>query len=265
MLVVEAIKKVHRHFTLIFLPVMFDLLSFVVGWLMVGMDGKERISIRLILEMGLPSVSHVSNIPLFANNIDLLKSSGNLPSFSWLIVIGLIIIGAFLQGGYISFLFSIVNGKAFDISNFLHAGKKNWIQFIFLWLILFLGKISVTAFLVLMFKIIGVFAALVLFICLRILFIYLEFTIVVDGVSMAAAFKTCRGYLKKSLFPSFSLIFIMYFISSLMSYLIHMYWGPYSIIASIFVYGYLMSVIQTIFMMILCRTRDELNYQIKAA
>lgn len=264
MLLVDAFKKVHHHFTLIFIPIMYDFLSFVIGWSIVGMDGKERTSIRLILEMGLPSASHVSNIPLFANNIDLLNSP-NLAAYTWLIVIIMIVIGAFLQGGYIHYLYSIVSGKNFNLSQFFYAGKKSWLQFIFLGIILFFGKIAVTSFLVLMFKMIGIFAALVFFICLRILFIYLEFTIVVDRVSITAALKLSRGYLKNSLLVSFTLIFIMYTTSSLISFLIHWFWGPLMVAGSVFAYGYVMSVVQTLFMTILCRTRNKLTNGVKAA
>lgn len=261
---VEAFKKVHHHFTLILIPILFDLLSFVIGWGIVGMDGKGRASIRLILEMGLPSAGHVSNIPVFANNLELLNSP-NLPSNTWLIVIMMMVIGAFLQGGYISCLYSIVNGKAYDFLQFLRDGKKNWMQFIFLGIILLLGKVAVTSFLVLMFNIIGVFAALVFFICLRILFIYLEFTMVVDRVSIAGALKISRGYLKNSLLLTFTFIFIMYATSSLISFLIHWFWGPLMMIGTVLVYGYVMSVIQTLFMTILCRTRNKLTNIVKAA
>ncbi|MEH7275051.1 hypothetical protein [Neobacillus vireti] len=264
MLLVDAFKKVHHHIALIFIPIMYDLLSFVIGWSIVGMDGKERTSIRLILEMGLPSVSHVSNIPLFANNIDLLNSP-KLPSYTWLIIIMMIVIGAFLQGGYIRYLYSIVSGKTFNFSQFLQFGKNNWLQFIFLGIIILLGKISVTGFLVLMFNMIGVFAALVFFICMRILLIYLEFTIVVDRVSIAAALKLTRGYLKNSLLLSFTLIFIMYTTSSLISFLIHWFWGPLMMVGSVFIYGYVMSVIQTLFMTILCRTKNKMTNVVKAA
>lgn len=217
------------------------------------------VSIRLMLEMGLPSLSHISNIPLFINSIDFLNIPSATPSFTWIVVVLLILAGTFMQGGYISYLYSIASSKTFHVSDFLNSGKRNWLQFIFLEIILFFGKISVTAFLVLFFGIIGVFASLVFFIVLRVIFIYLEFTMVVDRMSIGSAMKRCRSYLKKSLFPTLAIIIIMYLVSGGISLLLHKFWAPNVIIGLVFIYAYIMSVIQIVFMSILYRTREVFN------
>ncbi|MEK3889998.1 hypothetical protein [Bacillus sp. FSL K6-3431] len=256
MILVKAFGNIHRHYTLLLYPILFDLLSLVIGCSIIGFYGKEIVSIRLILEMGLPSVSHLANIPLFANNLEFLNAAVDKPTYTWLVVVIMIIIGAFLQGGYISFLYAVVMNKSFRFSQFLNEGKKYWLQFIFLEVIVFLGKIGVTAFLVLFFNIIGVFASLAFFMFLRIIFIYLEFSIVVDYVSIASAMKRSRSYLKQSLIVSLALIVVMYAVSSGISLLVHMFWSPYIIIGSILVYAYVMSVIQMALMSVICKVRN---------
>ncbi|MCJ8009405.1 hypothetical protein ACFFF5_18340 [Lederbergia wuyishanensis] len=251
----DAFRKVHNHYTLILIPIIYDFISLGLGLLLVGFNGKEMLSSRLILEMGIPSASHLSNIPLFANHVDLLHISDKGHSFSWIVIVVMIIIGAFLQGGYISFLHSIVIGNDFRFSSFLKDGRKNWIQFIFLHMIVFLGKISVTAFLVIFFNIIGVFASLVIFLILRIIYIYLEFTIVVDRVSVAKALKLSNVYLKRSLPFSLCLIIVMYIFSSSISLMLHRLWSPITIIGTIVVYSYLMSIMQIAFMSLFCRLK----------
>lgn len=256
---VEAFRKVNRHYLLVLYPIIFDLISLAISWSIVGFYGKAMVSIRLMLEMGFPSLSHLSNIPLFINSIDFLNIPLATPSNIWIVVVLMIMIGTFMQGGYISYLYSIVSSKTFHLSHFLSEGKRNWIQFIFLEIILFFGKISVTAFLVLFFGIIGVFASLVFFIVLRVIFIYLEFTMVVDRMSIASAMKRCRSYLKKSLLPTLGIIAVMYAVSGGISLLLHKFWAPFVIIGLVFVYAYIMSVIQIVFMLTLCRTKKELN------
>lgn len=260
MVFIQAFRKIHRHYILIIYPILYDLISLAIGLSIVGFYGKEIVSIRLILEMGLPSVSHLSNIPLFVNNIDFLNIQEKIPSYSWMIVVLMILMGAFLQGGYISYLYSIVKGERFRFPQFLSAGKKHWIQFIILEIIIFLGKLSITAFLFLFFNMIGVFASLIFFIVFRIMFIYLEYTIVVDRVSVAAAVKQSREYLKKALIDSLALIIIMYAVSSGISFLLHIYWSPFTIIGLIVVYAYLMSVIQIAFMSVLGKIKANGRY-----
>lgn len=244
----------NKHFTIVIYPIIFDLLSIILSLYIVGFYGKEIVSIRLILEMGLPSVSHLSNTPLFMNQMEFLNIPG-VPSYSWVIVIAMIVLSAFLQGGYIYHLYRITNGRQMYFSDFLKEGKRHWLQFIILEMILYFGKIAITGFLVIFFGIIGVFAALVFFVFLRIIFIYLEFTIVVDRIHIVKALKRSREYVKKSLPKTLWIVLFMYVLSGGISLLLHLYWQLATIIILVFVYGYVMSVIQVAFMSVLCKVR----------
>ncbi|KRG12015.1 hypothetical protein ACA29_13340 [Lederbergia galactosidilytica] len=77
---------------------------------------------------------------------------------------------------------------------FVKYGKKNWLQFILLGVIMYFLKISLTAFLVIFFSTIGGFVALIALLVLRIVFIYLEFTIVLDKLPIPEALKKSRHY-----------------------------------------------------------------------
>lgn len=240
---------------LILYPIVYDLIALVIGLSIVGFYGKDIVSIRMILEMGMPSVSHLSNIPLFINNMEFFNIPVEIPPNTLIIILVAILVGAFLQGGYIGYLSSIVQDEKFSFTQFLKTGKRNWIQFIILEIIIFLGKIGVTAFLAIFFGIIGVFASLVFFITARIMFIYLEFSMVVDRTGIGPALKYSRSYFMKSIMVTLQLVLGMYVISGLISLFLHYFWSPVIVISLIFIYAYIMTAIQLALMTILWKSK----------
>lgn len=247
MILIDSFKKLNKNLFLIVYPILFDLFALAVGLWMIGFTGEKVVSIRMILEVGIPSTGHLSNIPLFANMMEFLNYSGSMIDIAPMIVILIVIAGAFLQGGYIGHVAAIVKNKTYSISDFLKSGRKNWIQFILLEIIVFLLKIAMTAFLAIFFGIIGVFASLVFMIVLRIIFIYLEYSMVIDRIGILPAFKRSRQYLLGSMVSSLVLIVVMYAVSSSLSLLLHYYWSQSLVLVMIFVYAYLMSGIQIAF------------------
>ena len=264
MIVFEAFKKVNRNVKVIIYPILYDLISLAIGISIVGFYGKDLISIRMILEMGIPSISNLSNIPLLVNDIGFLAIPVEIPPITLVITIITIIFGAFLQGGYIGYLSSIANEETFNFKQLVKVGMRSWIQFIILEIILFFGKIGVTAFLAIFFGIIGVFASLVFFIALRITFIYLEFTMVVDRTGIVPAIKSSRNYLMKSLMMTFPLVIVMYIVSSLISLFLHYFWSPMVVIGLILIYAYIMTAIQLSLMMVLCKTKRGQEFTVKS-
>lgn len=244
----QSFKRLHKNLLLFIFPLVFDLLSLILGVAMVGFYGEQMISSRMILEMGLPSVSHLSNIPVIANTMDFLNVFDNVPMGTFLVIVLMIICGAFLQGGYIDYLSVAAQDTDYHTGQFFKASKRNWIQFIILEIIILLGKIAMTSFLAIFFGIIGVFASLCFFLTLRIIFIYLEFTMVIDRTGVAGAFNKSRHYLIKSMKISLVLVLMMYSITSALSFLLHYFWSLTSIIVMMVVYAYVMTVIQLIFM-----------------
>lgn len=248
--IISSFRDIHRHFTILIYPIIFDVIALLIGLSLIGLQGSPVYSIKLILEMGIPSVSHIATFPSFVNHIDFLNLQEKVSVLMLMIVAFMLIVRSFLQGGYIQQLNYIKNDTPYSFSKFLHYGKRNWLQLFFLEIIIFLGKIAVTTFLVIFFHVIGSFAGLAFFVFLRILYIYLEFTIVVDRVNITTGLRKSWGYLKETFFPSFPLIFIMYIVSGAVSYFLHKFWSLPFIFFTIILYAYLMTVIQMAFMKI---------------
>ena len=253
------IRKLHRNAIIFIYPIVYDLLALSLGLYLMGFNGQTMFSSKLILEMGFPSVSHISNIPLLANQVYFFNGPVDITVFTGIVVVSLIVIGAFLQGGYIHSLYAIGKNGKYSSVEFVKYGKKNWLQFILLGVIMYFLKISLTAFLVIFFSTIGGFVALIALLVLRIVFIYLEFTIVLDKLPIPEALKKSRHYFAKSFLPTSITVVIMYIISLSLSIILHKIWSPIFVIAMILFYAYIMTLIQMVFMTILSRARKEKN------
>ncbi|MCJ7840797.1 hypothetical protein MUB24_07730 [Lederbergia sp. NSJ-179] len=253
----NGIRAVHRHWTIFIYPILFDLIGLALGLYFIGFYGKAITSVKLVLEMGLPSISHISNIPLFVNNFFFLTNPAEKTAFLAITLVIMLLVGAFLQGGYIRFLYMIVKKEEYSFFQFIKDGKKYWLQFILLEVIVQLLRIGLTAFLIIFFPYIGSFISLMTFIILRILFIYLEFTIVIDHVSIPDALKLSRRYLRKSFLPSLTVVMIMYLVTSSLSLVLHVRWTFSMVICVLLLYAYLMTLIQSVLMSIFCQVRAK--------
>ena len=102
-------------------PIVLDALSFIIGLMIVGFIGAPSLSIRLILEMGIPSVSYVSNIPRLINQMQFMGDTISVRA--WIPVIFMLLLMAFAQG-YIASLRNVVEGSPISIGQFMKDGKS---------------------------------------------------------------------------------------------------------------------------------------------
>lgn len=259
MLFVNAFGRLNRNLLVVLYPIILDLASFLLGLGAAGFYGQPGWSLRIILEMGLPSVGHLLNTPLFANRTEFLNHPAGIPESMWLAVVAMLLVSAFAQGGFIGSLLKIAEGEKAGFSRFIAYGRKSFLQFVFLYALFFLAKIALTALLAILFGYVGVFAAFLCFVVLRVAYIYLEFTIVADRVHLNAAFKKSWSYLKASLPETALVAGGMFLVSGALSLLMHRIWTPWIIVTGVLAYAYVMSGIQLAFMLVMAKTRDELK------
>lgn len=246
-----------RNPLVIIYPIVLDALSFIIGLMIVGFIGAPSLSVRLILEMGLPSVSYVSNIPQLINQMQFMGDTVSVRA--WIPVIVMLLLMAFAQGGYIASLRNVVEGKPISIVQFMKDGKKHWVRFIFMFMIITAAKTAITTLLVALLGVIGLFLSLVIFVVLRIIFIYVEYCIVVDQLNVDAAFRQSRRYFQASSFNTSGIIIVMMISSGVISLLIHRLWSPAAVIIAIPVCAVILGVIQIAFMQQLCQTKRQLG------
>jgi hypothetical protein len=227
-------------------PIILDALSFIIGLIIVGFIGVPSLSIRLILEMGIPSVSYVSNIPQLINQMQFMGDAISVRA--WIPVIFMLLLMAFAQGGYIASLRNVVEGSPISIGQFMKDGKTYVVRFIFLFMIITAAKTAITTLLAAFLGVIGLFLSLVIFVVLRIIFIYVEYCIVVNQLNVDAAFRQSRRYFQASSFNTSGIIIVMMISSGVISLLLHYLWSPAAVIIAIPICAVVMGVIQIAFM-----------------
>lgn len=227
-------------------PIILDALSFIIGLIIVGFIGVPSLSIRLILEMGIPSVSYVSNIPQLINQMQFMGDTISVRA--WIPVLFMLLLMAFAQGGYIASLRNVVEGSPISIGQFMKDGKKYVVRFIFLFMIITAAKTAITTLLAAFLGVIGLFLSLVIFVVLRIIFIYVEYCIVVNQLNVDAAFRQSRRYFQASSFNTSGIIIVMMISSGVISLLLHYLWSPAAVIIAIPICAVVMGVIQIAFM-----------------
>lgn len=242
----KTFRLLVRNPLIIMYPIILDALSFIIGLMIVGFIGVPSLSIRLILEMGIPSVSYVSNIPQFINQMQFMGDTVSVRA--WIPVIFMLLLMAFAQGGYIASIRNVVDGSPISFGQFMKDGKKYAVRFIFLFMIITAAKTAITTLLAAFLGVIGLFLSLVIFVVLRIIFIYVEYCIVVDELNVDAAFRQSRRYFQASSFNTSGIIIVMMISSGVISLLLHYLWSPAAVVIAIPICAVVIGVIQIAFM-----------------
>ncbi|MGG4093528.1 hypothetical protein [Paenibacillus lautus] len=242
----KTFRLLFKNPLIIMYPIILDALSFIIGLIIVGFIGVPSLSIRLILEMGIPSVSYVSNIPQLINQMQFMGDTISVRA--WIPVIFMLLLMAFAQGGYIASLRNVVEGSPISIGQFMKDGKKYAVRFIFLFMIITAAKTAITTLLAAFLGVIGLFLSLVIFVVLRVIFIYVEYCIVVNQLNVDAAFRQSKRYFQASSFNTSGIIIVMMISSGVISLLLHYLWSPAAVIIAIPICAVVMGVIQIAFM-----------------
>ncbi|MGG4107710.1 hypothetical protein AAXB25_27855 [Paenibacillus lautus] len=242
----KTFRLLFKNPLIIMYPIILDALSFIIGLIIVGFIGVPSLSIRLILEMGIPSVSYVSNIPQLINQMQFMGDTISVRA--WIPVLFMLLLMAFAQGGYIASLRNVVEGSPISIGQFMKDGKKYAVRFIFLFMIITAAKTAITTLLAAFLGVIGLFLSLVIFVVLRVIFIYVEYCIVVNQLNVDAAFRQSRRYFQASSFNTSGIIIVMMISSGIISLLLHYLWSPAAVIIAIPICAVVMGVIQIAFM-----------------
>lgn len=254
----NVIQNIHRNSRFLLVPIILDFLTFFIALIIFrGFFGEPQFSFRVLLEMGLPSVGHLENIPLFPNKPEFLHPE--LPGYALFIVIALLLVRAFFQGGYIQYLTAIVKNESYSFPSFFKYSRRNFLQFILFEIIVFLFKISVASFLQVFFPGVGAFYSLIFLIFFRILYIYIEFAIVIERTSVPDAMKQSRKYLTRSFGNSISWVILLYVFTIVASIFLHKLWSPVIIIVYIIIYPYVLTLIQAGLMLNYTNTRERIS------
>lgn len=255
----QAAGLVHRNPALLLIPLLLDVLAVCAGWSFIGFQGEPGRSMRLILEMGLPSVSHLLNIPLPAGAVPFAAEAGTAAGLA--LFACFFALSCFAQGGYLSLVHRAAGGVSSAEGQsaamaFLRGGWQGLPRFGAFAAAVLLAKSALTLLLAALFGAPGLLLALLAMFALRLSYLFLEFVIAVEGLDMVSALTPAWRAIKASPGPPLAIAAVMYVFASALSLALHAAWHPLGLSAGGVLYVYGMSILQTAFMLLYLRRRE---------
>ncbi|MBO8171622.1 MAG: hypothetical protein H0Z33_07020 [Bacillaceae bacterium] len=247
----EGFSKLRDHLSLVLYPILFDLLAFVVGIAVSGFPGQSKMTFKFSLNVGLPSISHVLDQNVMANGFSISTDGSAVPMLLILLFIIFFIIGAYLQAGFIGLLHEAAKGRETSLDRFMRYAGQYWLTYLGINIIIFLFMIVVGGLLILTLSIAGVMIFLILFLVLRILYIYWEFTVITDEVGLAEAFTRSRAYFRNRTPDTVTVIVAIIGINFLFGLVVNALWNPFVLFLAILGYGYIATGMQLSLMLTL--------------
>ncbi|RAP74776.1 hypothetical protein [Paenibacillus montanisoli] len=232
------------------IPVVVDGLSMLIGMAMHGFSGSSHLSFKLALQMGLPSISAVTEQGFLPGTVQLSTSGGLSESAllgALLSLVLFLVVQSFLQSGYIGLLQDAAAGHSLSMRSFASYGSRFFGRFLMLNLLVMVFLLALggaTAFL----QLPGAILMIVVFLWLRVLFLYLEYTIIADDCTIAEAFSRSRETFRRRSPATMSLVILMFMINIVAGFLVNYLWFPLFFLLFLVVYDIVSSRMQLAFM-----------------
>lgn len=254
--IADAFRRTNRNFALVLVPILLDALALWAGWAILGRFVRQDWSVRVILEIGLPSISHVMERPLLANTLPFLAAARY--SDAAVVVFALLLVAScFAQGGYIGALHAIAGGGRFRLPLFYRAGKRSVLRLLLLYATVQLLKSAVALLLAAIAGASGIFLALLVMLALRVIYLFLEFVIVVESQDWIGALGRARELLTASCGRTLATAAVWLAVSGAVSASLHRVASPAGLLAAIAIYAYAMTWIHVSLMMHFVKAQAE--------
>ncbi|WP_339320947.1 hypothetical protein [Paenibacillus sp. FSL W8-0194] len=223
--ILEACRTFRRHPYIVLQPFLIDAILLVVLYGSQASQIQSQWSSRVMLGMGIPSVFQLFSLP-----------------FTWFMLVAALL-WSFAQGGYIRTLDAACRGSELPVSQMMRANLRYGLPFLLLQAAIMLAASAASTLLIVMFGAIGSGAALLFLIVFRILFVYLEFTIVTDRVPFDAAFRRAFQTLKQHGPASVGMGVAILAVSGLASLAANLFTKPIPLMLILIVYDAVMTVL----------------------
>lgn len=222
-------------------PAVFDLVATAITLLAFGFAGASEFTIKLALTVGLPSVGHLIDQPFVLGGfrLDAAGSGGA----GLLLVLLLMLAAAFVQAGFIGLLAETTAGRPAGFNVFSDYGRRFWGRMLALMLLVTL-TVLLFGFLAMALGVVGLLLFLVGFTVLRIIYIFWEFTVVVEDRGLGEAFALSREYYARRHPETGALIGSILGLGLLAALALNLFWSLPALLVAIFGYNYLATGLQ---------------------
>ncbi len=253
----QGFAKLSRNLLLVAIPLLFDLLSFFLGLFLHGFSGGSKMTLKVNLTVGLPSVSELLDRTLMANGVHIDLHGLSLTGLALLLPLLFLLFSAFLQGGFIGLLHDVAAGRRATLDRFFRHATHFFARFLVIQLVLIVGVLLAGTVLMLLLGLFGVLLFMISFLCMRILFVYFEFTVVADDISLGEALRRSREYFRNRIPETTTVIFANLLSSLLFALLINAIWTPPVFLLCMIAYDFIACGLQLALMLTLLKIREK--------
>ncbi|SER81160.1 hypothetical protein [Salipaludibacillus aurantiacus] len=240
----QGFHTLHSNLKVALYPILIDLTSIIAAVLLGGYHAVSQLSLQLSVAPGLPSLDNAfsEQISLFTFQID-----GQLPAFftpglMLIVFLLLFVIGIAVEAGFIGLLHRGVTNKETSFKSFLQFGKKFWFRYLGLILLILLASLPVWA-LSIGLGLPGIILSFIALVLLRVMFIYWEFTLIVDDLTVIDALSKSYKYFKRGISDTLAVLFIMGLTNTIFGLILSQVPVLPALIVGIILYGYIMTAL----------------------
>lgn len=125
----RAFNALNRSLGLVLIPIIMDIVSFGLGLMITGFWGGSKVTLKLVLDAGLPSISSVIERNVFP--VLTFDFGGGDPGTGAL-AIGLLMffVGAFAEAGFIGLLYERARGNAVNLDTLVLCWQRDGSQLV---------------------------------------------------------------------------------------------------------------------------------------
>jgi hypothetical protein len=247
----EAFGKLAKSPLLALIPIVVDGLSVLLGMALHGLNGTPHFTLKLAFQMGLPSISAVTEQQFMPGAVQLAGSGGFNASSVLGILLYLVlflVVQAFLQGGYIGLLYEATNGRRLSMADFAAYGSRFFGRILLLDVLVLAFLFIVGGLATAMLRMAGVILFMLIFLLLRVLFLYLEFTLVAEDCSISEAFTRSRDAFRRRTPVTLPLVASAVVVNVMAGLLINALWHPFLFLILLIAYDVAGACLQLAFM-----------------
>ncbi len=247
----KGFERLNQHLSLAAYSIVTDLIGFFFSLGLTGFPGESKFTLKFAIETGLPSIASVIDQKYATGGLNLQligNDAGTTTSFIFLTFIFFLIVGSWIEAGFIGLLHEVVQNNRVSFHQFLEYGRRFFLRMLGLEIFIILFMIITTAILLLILNFVGAILMIVLFIILRILYIYWEFTVVVEDLGVWEAFTRCREHFRNREEHTVQVIIAILFTGMVFGLVVNGLWHPVVLFLAIFGYGYIATGLQVALM-----------------
>jgi hypothetical protein len=216
-----------------------------------GFTGSTHFTLKLTLQMGLPSISAVTEQTVMPGSVQIAGVGGLSGSSALGVLVYLalfLVLQALLQGGYIGLLYEATNGRKLSMASFIAYGRRFFGRFLLLDIVVLVVLFLIGGLATMALRTPGVILFAIVSLLLRVLFLFLEFTLVAENCTILEAFYRSRDAFRRRTPITLPLVAVAVIVNVIAGLLVNALWHPFFFLILLIVYDIFGAGLQLAFM-----------------